>query len=165
MTGMAILDQAYPVCHSVPVNISAKSRYAVRALVELADREERAPGKPVRLGDIAGSRDIPPQFLEQLFSALRRAGLLRSHRGASGGFSFARRPDEVTVLEVVEVLDGLLAPATCTQGECQRLEGCGAAGVWSEAKRALEEVLATATIAGLLERERLARERPAMYYI
>jgi Rrf2 family protein len=147
------------------VNISAKSRYAVRALVELAEREETAPGRPVRLGDIAGSRDIPPQFLEQLFSSLRRAGLLRSHRGASGGFSFARRPDEVSVLEVVEALDGLLSPATCTQGECDRLDGCGAAGVWIEARQALENVLGRTTIAALLERERRARERPAMYYI
>jgi Rrf2 family protein len=147
------------------VNISAKSRYAVRALVELAERVEAAPGKPVRLGDIAETRDIPPQFLEQLFSSLRRSGLLRSHRGASGGFSFARRPEEITVLEVVEALDGLLSPATCTQGECDRLDGCGAAGVWIEAKQALEEVLGRTTIAGLLERERRARARPAMYYI
>jgi Rrf2 family protein len=147
------------------VNISAKSRYAVRALVELAERAEAAPGKPVRLGDIADTRDIPPQFLEQLFSSLRRSGLLRSHRGASGGFSFARRPEEITVLEVVEALDGLLSPATCTQGECDRLDGCGAAGVWIEARQALEEVLGRTTITGLLERERRARARPAMYYI
>jgi Rrf2 family protein len=147
------------------VNISAKSKYAVRALVELAERAEAAPGRPVRLSDIAETRDIPPQFLEQLFSSLRRSGLLRSHRGASGGFSFARRPEEITVLEVVEALDGLLSPATCTQGECDRLDGCGAAGVWIEAKHALEEVLRRTTIAGLLERERRARARPAMYYI
>jgi Rrf2 family protein len=147
------------------VNISAKSKYAVRALVELAERAETAPGKPVRLGDIAETRDIPPQFLEQLFSSLRRSGFLRSHRGANGGFSFARRPEEITVLEVVEALDGLLSPATCTQGECERLDGCGAAGVWIEAKQALEEVLGRTTIAVLLERERRARARPAMYYI
>lgn len=147
------------------MNISAKSRYAVRALVELAEREETAPGRPVRLGDIAGSRGIPPQFLEQLFSSLRRAGLLRSHRGASGGFSFARHPEEVSVLEVVEALDGRLSPATCTQGECDRLDGCGAAGVWIEARQALEDVLGRTTITALLERERRARERPAMYYI
>lgn len=147
------------------MNISAKSKYAVRALVELAERAEAAPGKPVRLGDIAETRDIPPQFLEQLFSSLRRSGFLRSHRGASGGFSFARRPEEITVLEIVEALDGLLSPATCTQGECERLDGCGAAGVWIEAKQALEEVLGHTTIAALLERERRARARPAMYYI
>ena len=161
----AILDQAYPLCHSTAVNISAKSRYAVRALVELADRAESSPERPVRLSDIADTRDIPAQFLEQLFSALRRAGFLRSHRGASGGFSFARRPEEITVLEVVEALDGLLSPATCTQGECDRIEGCGAAGVWIEAKEALEGVLGRTTIAALLERERRVRERPAMYYI
>jgi Rrf2 family protein len=147
------------------MNISSKSRYAVRALVELADRAESAPDKPVRLADIAASREIPVQFLEQLFSTLRRVGVLKSHRGAAGGFGFARPPHEVTVLEVVEALDGLVSPATCTQGECDRLDGCGAAGVWIEAKEAVEGVLGGTSIADLVERERKARRRPAMYYI
>jgi Rrf2 family protein len=98
------------------MNISAKSRYAVRALVELAERAEVDPARPVRLTDIAGGREIPLQFLEQLFSSLRRAGVLRSRRGASGGYFFARPPEDVTVLDVVEALDGLVTPATCTQG-------------------------------------------------
>jgi DNA-binding IscR family transcriptional regulator len=69
------------------------------------------------------------------------------------------------VLEVVEALDGLVSPATCTQGECDRLDGCGAAGVWIEAKEAVEGVLGGTSIADLVERERKARRRPAMYYI
>jgi Rrf2 family protein len=147
------------------MNISAKSRYAVRALVELAERAEVDPARPVRLTDIAGGREIPLQFLEQLFSSLRRAGVLRSRRGASGGYFFARPPEDVTVLDVVEALDGLVTPATCTQGECERLDGCGAASVWIEAKDAVEQVLGSCTIADLCERERRVRDRSAMYYI
>jgi len=115
-----------------------KSRYAVRALTELARREETAPGKPVRLGDIAGSRDMPLQFLEQVFSALRRGGVVRSRRGAAGGYSLAR-------------------PAA--------VDGCGAASVWIEAQQALAKVLGGTTIGDLLAREDALRGRAPMYQI
>ena len=147
------------------MNISAKSKYAVRALVELAVRGADDPSKPVRLTDIAAGREIPLQFLEQLFSALRRAGVLCSRRGASGGYLFARPPEQVTVLNVVEALDGMFTPATCTQGECTHLIDCGAASVWIEAKDAVEQVLAANTIADLVERERRLHAGAAMYYI
>ena len=85
------------------LSITTKSPYAVRALTELA----RSGGAgPVPIGELARRRDIPVQFLEQLFAALRRAGILKSQRGVKGGYSFAREPSEVTVLEVVELLDG-----------------------------------------------------------
>ncbi len=147
------------------MNVSAKSKYAVRALVELAERTEARPDHLVRLTDVATARGIPLQFLEQLFASLRRAGIVNSRRGASGGFVFARPPAQVTVLEVVEVLDGLVSPAVCTQGECERIEECGPAAVWLEAKEALERVLRETTIADLAERERSRAPREAMYYI
>ena len=147
------------------MNISAKSKYAVRALVELAERAASDPDKPVRLTDIAAGREIPLQFLEQLFSTLRRAGLLRSQRGVSGGYLFARPPEQVSVLNVVEALDGLLTPATCTQGECAHLVDCGVASVWIEAKDAVEQVLAGSTIADLVERERRLRVGAAMDHV
>ena len=89
------------------MNITAKSKYAVRALVELA---HRASDTPVPLVVIAEAREIPTQFLEQLFATLRRAGILQSHRGVYGGFSFNRSPDQVSVLDVVEALDGPIEP-------------------------------------------------------
>jgi len=147
------------------VNISAKSKYAVRALVELAERGQGDPDRLVRLTDVAAARGIPLQFLEQLFAALRRAGVVRSRRGACGGFLLARPPAQITVLEVVEILDGLVSPAVCTQGECERIEECGPAAVWLEAKQALEQVLRDTTIADLAERELARAPHEAMYYI
>jgi Rrf2 family cysteine metabolism transcriptional repressor len=147
------------------VNISMKSRYAVRALTELARREETAPGKPVRLGDIADSRDIPLQFLEQVFAALRRAGVVRSRRGAAGGYGLARPAAEISVLEVVAALDGVPSPAECTRGLCERVDACGAASVWIEAQQALEQVLRDTSIGDLLEREDALRGRAPMYHI
>jgi len=142
-----------------------KSRYAVRALTELARREETQPGKPVRLGDIAESRDMPLQFLEQVFAALRRGGVVRSRRGAAGGYSLAHPAAEISVLEVVASLDGVPSPAECTQGLCERIDGCGASSVWIEAQQALEKVLGGTSIGDLLAREDALRGRAPMYQI
>jgi Rrf2 family protein len=128
------------------LSITTKSPYALRALAELG----RAGEGPVPIGELARRRDIPVQFLEQLFAVLRRAGVLRSQRGVKGGYSFARPPHEITVLEIVELLDGSL--------------GREAQGIFADAAAAAREVLASATVADIVERE--AREAGAtMYYI
>jgi Rrf2 family protein len=130
--------------------ITTKSPYAVRALAELA---RRGDSSPVPIGEIARRRDIPVQFLESLFASLRRAGILRSQRGVKGGYLFARPPAEVTVLEVVEVLEGGLGDDASAAGP-----------VWSEALQALRAVLAQTTIADVAEREATEVAAP-MYYI
>jgi Rrf2 family cysteine metabolism transcriptional repressor len=142
--------------------ISSKSRYALRALVELELRTGGA-GHPVRICDLAAGCDLPEQFLEQLFAALRRAGILRSHRGVGGGFTFAQQPDRVTVLDVVTVLDGPLAEAGAEWREGD--EWCAADHLWHEAEAALEGVLAACTVADLTERERQHRAGQPMYEI
>ena len=93
--------------------ITSKSPYAVRALAELA---RRGSDQPVPIGEIARARDIPVQFLEGLFATLRRAGVLQSQRGVKGGYTFARPPAEVTVLEVVELLEGELGAEAADAG-------------------------------------------------
>ena len=129
------------------LSITSKSPYAVRALTELA---RCGSAGPVPLAELARRREIPLQFLEQLFAVLRRAGILKSQRGVKGGYSFARAPSEVTVLEVVELLDGEV--------------GAGAESIFGEAAAAARAVLAGATIADVVEREN--RTAGAfMYYI
>jgi Rrf2 family protein len=129
------------------ISITSKSPYAVRALAELG----RSGGSgPVPIGELARKRDVPVQFLEQLFAALRRAGVISSQRGVKGGYQFAREPSSVSVLEIVELLDGPL--------------GRDSEGVFSDAAEAARKVLAQTTIADVIERE--AREAGAsMYYI
>ena len=129
------------------ISITTKSPYALQALAELG----RAGGAgPVPIGELARRRDIPVQFLEQLFAVLRRAGILRSQRGVKGGYSFARQPSEITVLELVELLDGPV--------------GADAKGVFADAATAARDVLAKTTIADVIERER-RDAGAAMYYI
>ena len=130
--------------------ITTKSPYAVRALSELA---RRGQSTPVPIGEIARARDIPVQFLEGLFATLRRAGILQSQRGVKGGYSFARPPSEITVLEVVELLEGELGTDASANG-----------AVWTDAVDAVRGVLAAATIADVAEREAQAAGAP-MYYI
>lgn len=131
------------------ITITSKSRYAVAALCELA---KRGGSKPVPIGDLAASRQIPVQFLEQLFSTLRRAGILKSQRGVKGGYTFARGPDDVTILDVVEALDG----DVCTGSS-------DAAEVFKEASASLRDVLGAKTIADVVESESAAGAQ--MYYI
>jgi Rrf2 family protein len=129
------------------ISITTKSPYALQALVELG----RSGGPaPVPIGELARRRDIPVQFLEQLFAVLRRAGVLRSQRGVKGGYSFAREPSEITVLELVELLDGPV--------------GAEAKGIFAEAAGAARDVLAKTTVADVIERER-RDAGAAMYYI
>ena len=130
--------------------ITTKSPYAVRALAELA---RRGQATPVPIGEIARARDIPVQFLEGLFATLRRAGILQSQRGVKGGYSFGRPPSEITVLEVVELLEGELGADAPSSG-----------AVWTDAVDAVKGVLGGLTIADVAEREAQAAGAQ-MYYI
>ncbi len=122
----------------------------MRALTELA----RSGGAgPVPIGEIAKRRDIPVQFLEGLFATLRRAGILHSQRGVKGGYSFARQPSEITVLEVVELLEGELGT-----------EAAAAGPVFVDAIEAVKKVLEATSIAQVAEREAQAAGA-SMYYI
>jgi len=129
------------------ITITTKSPYALQALAELG---RTGSAGPVPIGALARRRDIPVQFLEQLFAVLRRAGILRSQRGVKGGYSFARDPAEITVLEVVELLEGPI--------------GADASGIFADAATAARDVLGAITLAELIERER-RDAGGAMYHI
>jgi Rrf2 family protein len=129
------------------MSVTTKSPHALSALVELY---QQGGAGPVPIAELARRRQIPAQFLEHLFATLRRAGILRSQRGVKGGYSFARPPAEVTVLELVELLDGAL--------------GAGATGVFAEAAQAAGAVLARETVASIAEEEIRSVTAP-MYHI
>jgi Rrf2 family transcriptional regulator, cysteine metabolism repressor len=129
------------------ISITSKSPYALAALTELY---LHGGTDPVPIGELARRREIPVQFLEQLFAALRRAGVLRSQRGVGGGYSFARPPAEISVLELVELLDGPV--------------GQGASGVFADAAEAARGVLSGTTVAQVAEAEAQAAGTP-MYHI
>jgi len=131
------------------ISVTSKSRYAVVALAELA----RSGEAPVPIAQIAERRAMPVQFLEQLFSTLRRDGLLHSQRGVKGGYTLARPPEEITVLEVVQALDGRVGQ-----------EADEAGGIWRDGVEALRGVFTSTTIADIARRE-AAEAGAGIYHI
>jgi Rrf2 family protein len=129
------------------LSITTKSPYALKALTELG---RQGGDTPIPIGELARQRGIPVQFLEQLFAVLRRAGMLRSQRGVKGGYCFARPASEITVLEIVELLDGPL--------------GAGSEGIFAQAASAARDILSKTTIADIVDQEK-KDAGVAMYYI
>jgi Rrf2 family protein len=138
------------------IAITEKSRSAVLALTELARRGSSAP---VPILEVAEARGIPLHFLEQLFAGLRRAGILQSQRGVKGGYSFRRAPAAITILDVVETVDGRIGSPAGAAGSVE-----GTESVWAEARATLAELLGALTIADMVEREARIQSAP-MFHI
>jgi len=126
------------------------------ALTELA---QRGGAGPVPILEVAEARNIPLHFLEQIFAGLRRAGILQSQRGVKGGYSFRRLPAEVSILEVVEAVDGRISPPGGAS-----VDAPGTESVWTEARATLSELLSGVTIADMREREARYESAP-MFHI
>ncbi|HWF56037.1 MAG TPA: Rrf2 family transcriptional regulator [Solirubrobacteraceae bacterium] len=128
------------------MRISAKADYAVRAAVELA----AAPGeKPVKAERIATAQGIPLNFLENILGELRHSGIVRSHRGAEGGFRLAKAPEEVTVADVIRAVEGPLASVRGGPPEESAYPGASEAlpRVWIAVRANLRTVLENVTVA------------------
>jgi Rrf2 family cysteine metabolism transcriptional repressor len=136
------------------ITITSKSRYAVLALAELARQGAVPGGQPVPIAELARRRDIPLQFLEQLFATMRRGGLLQSQRGVKGGYSFVQDPSDVTVLKVVQLLEGEFDAEAAAAGSA----------VWPKAVTALRDALSGTSIADVVQQEDQA-SGAQMYHI
>lgn len=140
-----------------------KVDYAVRALLELADTHGAATKQSA---EIAERWNIPAPYLDQLLTALRKAGLVTSVRGPQGGHALARPPSGITLSEVFEALEGSSTPIDCLDdsARCQFSRSCALQDVWVSVEKAVEDVLRSVSIADLSERQ-TALAGPAMYYI
>jgi Rrf2 family protein len=130
------------------MRISAKADYAVRAVVELAADDGE---KPLKAERIATAQDIPLNFLENILGELRHAGLVRSHRGAEGGFRLARAPEEITVADVIRAVEGPLASVRGGPPEEAAYNGAATSlpRVWIAVRVNLRRVVETVTIADI----------------
>lgn len=129
------------------MRLTAKSEYGVLAAIDLAVHHGEGP---VSAREVSERRGIPARFLEQLFVALRRAEIVTAVRGAKGGFVLARDPAEITVLNIVEALEGPLSSNVCDQEVgCAKSSSCAASSVWTRATAALRDVFGTTTLADL----------------
>jgi Rrf2 family protein len=131
------------------IQVSKRVEYALRAVVHLGGLAE---GAVVSFKDIARDEQVPKDFLAKIMRSLVDAGILRSVRGAGGGFSLARRPAAITFLDVLQAADGPVAINDCCEAGagCPQIGECRMQNVWVRAERAMVQVLRTTTIADVL---------------
>ena len=133
------------------MKISTKGRYALRLMLDLALNSN---GTAVPLKEAAERQGISDKYLEQIVTQLSRAGLVRSVRGAGGGYLLTRNPSEYSVGEILRVLEGNLAPVSCAEGIgcCDRADRCVTVEVWREIQAAVSQVVDNMTLADLVRR-------------
>lgn len=144
------------------MELSCKSEYALLALIELSLHYSK--GEPLRICQIAAAQGIPDRYLEQLLATLRRAGFVKSQRGAKGGYLLTREPWKVTLLDVVSCIEGFEAKAKETKTPTTT-EGAVVSEVWQEVRGAAERVLENCTLQDLVEKRNARQQVDLMYYI
>jgi len=125
----------------------------------------------IPLRAVAEKQDISEHYLEQLVASLRKAGLVKSVRGAQGGYMLAKEPDQITVGDIVRVLEGPVAPVECVNEEqkgeaCQKTDECVTRMIWAELRDKINEVLDATTLEDMCrEAEKIKGQNSYMYYI
>ena len=138
------------------MRVSAKVNYALRAMAELA----AAPPGLMTAEQLASAQHIPPKFLESILSQLRTGGLVASHRGAEGGYELARPAAEISVAEVIRVLEGPIATVRGVRPDELEYDGAasGLRGIWLELRTQMRGVLEQATLADITAAQRHQRD-------
>jgi len=145
------------------MKLSTKTRYALRAMVELACRGGEGP---VQLRQIAKAQNLSPKYLEQLTISLRNAGLINSERGPNGGYWLARPAGQITALDVVRAAEGPLTLLDCLtrSSACERSSSCVARRLWAKVSLAISDTLARVTLADLRDEQMAASSSQAFCY-
>ncbi len=128
------------------MKLSTRTRYGMRAIIELAQHEGK---RPLQLKAIADRQDISVKYLEQLMSLLRSSGFVRSVRGSKGGYVLARPAAEIRLSEIFRCLEGPVTTTECTADSevCQRATDCIAREIWLQIEVAVQNVLSAITLA------------------
>jgi Rrf2 family transcriptional regulator, cysteine metabolism repressor len=145
------------------LELSCKSEYALLALMALADQFQG--NEPLQIRQIAAQQNIPDRYLEQLLATLRRSGLVRSQRGAKGGYLLAREPWQITVLEVMTCIEGHDITASTENKATRTTEKRVIDTVWQNACETLRTVLQNHTLQDLCDRRDIQQQSELMYYI
>ena len=138
--------------------VSTKAQYGIRAIIDVAMSGQR----PTSLKTVAEKQQLSYPYLEQIFAELRRAGIVESVRGARGGYRLAKPADRVTALDVIERLEGSIAPVVCIDDEdsCDRTGRCGSEDLWRDVDTAVRQVLRGVTLADLMAKRELIDLEP-----
>ena len=136
------------------MKISTKGRYGLRILIDLATHD---PGKPRLIRDIAESQQISEKYISRLVIDLRRAKLVRSVRGINGGFHLAKAPEQITLLEILETMEGPISVVDCVRSpeKCKRQSLCPARDIWQQLNDGIRELTAKITLDDILNAFRI----------
>ncbi|MDD2555703.1 MAG: Rrf2 family transcriptional regulator [Syntrophaceticus sp.] len=142
------------------MRLSTRGRYGLRAMLDIAiDQSD----EPVTLASISERQGVSIGYLEQLMVPLKKEGLIRSVRGAQGGYLLSRVPENITVGDIIRTLEGPIAPVACVSEdypeECDRAEGCVTRLVWAKVRDSIAEVLDSLTLHDLIEETRKSSDR------
>lgn len=131
------------------MKLSTKGRYGVRAMVDLASNYG---GAPISIKTISKRENLSEYYLEQLFSPLRRANIIRSIRGAQGGYVLCKPPNEITVGDIMTILEGPIEIADCIDGvECDTSDCCATKAVWEKIKNSIDSVMDSITLQDIID--------------
>lgn len=131
------------------MKLSTKGRYGVKAMVDLAINYGE---QPVSIKSISERQNISEYYLEQLFSSLRRAKLIKSVRGAQGGYVLNRAPGEITVYDIIEVLEGPIEVSNCLEdGACNNIDCCATRLLWKKIKNSIDSVTSSITLKDIVD--------------
>src|SRR6266852_515551 len=121
------------------MQITRAGEYGVLGLLHLA---RRGTERMVMIDEISREEKIPKSFLAKIFQGLAKAGLVRSYRGAGGGFALAKKPEVITVLEIIEAIEGKIAFQRCLQEvpDCEHMDGCALCGLFEQAQDRVKEI-------------------------
>jgi len=148
------------------MRLSTKGRYGLRALLDMALFQNEGP---VTLNNIAERQAISEGYLEQLMMPLKRAGIVRSIRGAQGGYLLARDAKDIMVGEIIRVLEGPIAPVACVDEEhpeiCERASFCATRMVWEKVRDSISGVLDSYSLEDLVQESKKHGEAENMYFI
>lgn len=149
------------------MRISTRGRYGLRAMVDLGLNAHEGP-MPLRL--VAGRQNLSESYLEQVFSSLRKAGLVTAVRGAHGGYEISRPLEEITVAEILEAVEGPISPVQCVDKEvaepdCEQASNCPTRPFWIALRNHIEQFLQSVTLRDLVEQARQSKPDQPMYYI
>ncbi|MBE6425559.1 MAG: Rrf2 family transcriptional regulator [Planctomycetaceae bacterium] len=141
------------------MRISTKGRYGLRILLDLALYPQT--GQPRLLRDIAESQGISEKYLSRLIIRLRKADLVHSVRGAHGGYRLARDPSQISLLDIIEVMEGPIGIVECvgsSSDPCERQESCAVRGIWESINSVIREALAQVSLQQIIERQKELNE-------
>ncbi len=144
------------------MKLSTKSRYALRAIIEL---DSLSNGKPIFVREIAKRQDISERYLENIFTQLRSSGILISLKGKNGGFKLAKEPKEISLIDIVTAVEGKLSIVECASNvnSCERASECISREIWTEINNTLVEKISSYQLDEIIARHN--KETDLNYYI